>query len=172
MQLPVGYLSYGSEPISRLPMRGGSQLEDITRNIAISKPEGGVGLADILAELEPLVGSNTALVVITASGSVASPGHWVSALHGLARRGVNITVALLDRESFLDIDQRSGGNDDSNRDVLAELVGAGIRTYQIKQGQPVDLSLTDQVREFQIALPVVGEDGVIEQIGVEVGDGE
>jgi hypothetical protein len=36
----------------------------------------------------------------------------------------------------------------------------------------VDLSLTDQVRAFEITLPVVGEDGVIEQIGVEVGDGE
>jgi uncharacterized protein (DUF58 family) len=172
MQLPVGYLSYGSEPITRLPVRGGSQLEEITRNIAISKPEGGVGLVDILAELEPSVGSNTALVVITASGSVGSPGHWVSALHGFARRGVNITVALLDRESFLDIDQRSGGNDDSNRDVLAELVGAGIRTYHIKQGQPVDVSLTDRVHEFQISLPVVDEDGVIEQIGVQVGDRE
>lgn len=172
MQLPVGYLSHGSEPITRLPVRGGSQLEEITRNIAISKPEGDVELVDILAELEPSVGSNTALVVITASRSIASFDHWVSALQGLARRGVNITVALLDRESFLDTDQRSGGNDDSNRDVLTELVGAGIRTYQVKQGQPVAVSLTDQIREFQIAVPVVAEDGMIEQIAVEVGDGE
>ena len=172
MQLPVGYLSYGSEPLTRPPVRGGSQLEEITRNIAISKPEGDVELVDILAELEPSVGSNTALVVITASGSVASSGHWVGALQGLARRGVNITVALLVRESFLDPDQRSGSNDDSNSDVLAELVGAGIRTYQVKQGQSVAVSLADQIREFQIADQVVDEDGVIEQIEAEVEDRE
>lgn len=160
MELPVGYLSYGSEQITRPPVRGGSQLEEMTRNIAISKPEGDVELVDILAELAPSVGSNTALVVITASRSLASSGHWVGALQGLAKRGVNITVALLDRESFLDPDQRTGSDDDSNNDVLAELVGTGIRTYQVKQGQPVAVSLTDQVRESQIAVPVADEDEV------------
>jgi hypothetical protein len=56
--------------------------------------------------------------------------------------------------------------------VLAELVGAGIRTYQVKQGQPVAVSLTDQIREFQIAVSAVDENGMIEQIEVEVEDSE
>jgi len=163
MQLPVGYISYGTDPITRPPVRGGTQLEEITRSIAISKPEGDVELVEILAELEPSVGSNTALVVITASRSLTSSGQWVGALQGLARRGVNVTVALLDRGSFLDPDQRSGGDDDSNGDVLAELVGGGIRTYGVKQGQPVALSLTEQIRESQIAVPVVDEGEVVEQ---------
>jgi uncharacterized protein (DUF58 family) len=163
MQLPVGYLSYGSEPITRPPVRGGSQLEEITRNIAISKPEGDVDLVDILAELEPSIGSNTALVVITGSRSMESSGHWIGALQGLARRGVNVTVALLDRQSFLEEDQRTGSEDDFNSDVLAELVGVGIRTYQVKQGQPVAVSLTDPIRESQIATLVDGENEVIEQ---------
>jgi uncharacterized protein (DUF58 family) len=167
MQLPVGYLSYGSEPITRPPVRGGSQLEEITRNIAISKPEGDVELVDILADLEPSVGSNTALVVITASRSLASSGQWVGALQGLARRGVNVTVALLDRESFMDSDQRTGSSEDSNGDVLTELVGAGIRTYQIIQGQPLAVSLTDPIRESQIAVPVVDEEEVVAQAEAE-----
>ena len=152
MQLPVGYISYGSHPMTTPPIRGGGGLEEITRNIAISRPEGDVNLVDILAELEPSIGSNTALVVITASRS----GDWVAALQGLVRRGVNATVALMDRESFLDDGQRvrtaaAAGNPDSNKDVLVELVGAGIRTYMVKQGHPLANSLADSIREVEIA---------------------
>ena len=146
MQLPVGYVSFGSDAITTPPVRGGGQLEEITRNIAISKPVGNVELVDILADLDPAVGANTALVVITASRST----DWIPAVQGLARRGVNTTVALLDRESFLDEEQRTETGADSNVEVLVDLVSAGIRTYLVKQGIPIASSLTDSVHENEI----------------------
>ena len=147
MQLPVGYISYGSHPLMATPVRGAGQLEMITRNIATSRPEGEVSLVDIFAELDPSIGANTALVIVTASRSP----DWVIAAEGFARRGVNVTVALMDRESFLDDAQRTGTAEDSNQDVLVELVTAGIRTYSVAQGLPLAHSLTDPVRDTQIA---------------------
>ena len=156
MQLPVGYLSYGSSPITTPPVRGGGQLEEITRNIAISKPTGSTELVDILADLDPSIGANTALVLITGSRST----DWVPALQGLARRGVNASVALLDRDSFLDEEQCTGTEADSNKNVLVDLVSAGIRTYIIKQGDPIASSLTDSVHENEFARP---EEEIVDQ---------
>ena len=147
MQLPAGYVSYGSHPMMSPPVRGGGQLESITRNIATGRPEGDVPLVDVLTDLDPEIGTNTALVVITAARS----REWVEALQGFARRGVNVTVALLDRESFLDGDQRTGTDEDSNMNVLAELVTAGIRTYSVKQGVPLANALTEPIRETRAA---------------------
>lgn len=147
MQLPAGYVSHGSHPMMSPPVRGGGQLESITRNIATGRPEGDVPLVDVLTDLDPEIGTNTALVVITAARS----REWVEALQGFARRGVNVTVALLDRESFLDGDQRTGTDEDSNMNVLAELVTAGIRTYSVKQGVPLANALTEPIRETRAA---------------------
>ncbi len=159
MQLPVGYVSYGSHTLTILPVRGGGQLEEITRTIATSRPEGDVDLVEILAELDPSIGANTALVVITASRST----EWVTALQGLARRGVNATVALLDRESFLDDDQRVVSDADTNANLLEELINSGIRTYLVKQGIPLATSLTSQVRLADL-VPSVNEDTESEQV--------
>lgn len=153
MQLPVGYVSYGSHPMMSPPVRGGGQLESITRNIATGRPEGDVALVDALAELDPEIGTNTALVVITAARS----HEWVAALQGFARRGVNVTVALLDRESFLDGGQRTGTDADSNHDVLRALVQSGIRTYSVKQGVPLANALAEPVRETHVARDGSGE---------------
>lgn len=153
MQLPVGYVSYGSHPMITAPARGGGQLEAITQNIAMSRPEGDVDLVDIFADLDPSIGANTALVVVTASRSASRSNDWIAALQGLARRGVNVTVTLLDRESFLVDDQITGGDADSNSDVLVDLVSAGVRTYLLKQGERLASSLTDPVRETEIADP-------------------
>ena len=64
-----------------------------------------------------------------------------------------MTVTLLDRESFLVDDQITGGDADSNSDVLVDLVSAGVRTYLLKQGERLASSLTDPVRETEIADP-------------------
>jgi hypothetical protein len=67
---------------------------------------------------------------------------------------VNASVALLDRESFLDDDQRVFSDGDTNADVLEELISAGIRTYLVKQGIPLATSLTGQIRLSDLAQPV------------------
>lgn len=167
MQLPVGYVSFGSDPITLSPAVGPGQLEAITRNITVSKPAGTVELVEILAELDPAIGANTALVVITASRS----SDWLKALEGLAGRGVNVSVVLLDRYSFLDEKDKSNTESDSNSKILVDLASAGLRTYSVKQGDPIRSSLSDPIHETLLITPddEMGSPGA-GQVGITAGD--
>jgi hypothetical protein len=75
-------------------------------------------------------------------------------------------VALLDRESFLDDDQRVVSDADTNANLLEELINSGIRTYLVKQGIPLATSLTSQVRLADL-VPSVNEDTESEQVSYD-----
>ena len=142
--LPVGFVSHGSESLISMPDRSMAQRQLVLRHIAASEPVGDVPLMDMLADREREFSQSTSLVIITAAGD----GTWVHAVAGLQRRGVKISVVLLDRASF-------GGTDNST--ALTGLVKAGVRTYRIRQGDsipaalvaPVSYEQTDEVAPVQ-----------------------
>ena len=65
-----------------------------------------------------------------------------------------------------------GFGNDANRDVLSELVGAGIRAYLIKQGEPLAVSLTEPIRESEITTPDVDHNEEEDPVEVTTGGGE
>ncbi|MFW6174273.1 MAG: DUF58 domain-containing protein [Chloroflexota bacterium] len=142
MQLPVGYAAQGSERLVAPPARGPEQLDAITRHIASSKPEGDVSLMEFLAALERDILGNSALVVITATAD----RECVDALESMARRGVNVSVALMDRETFGPANGGAETGVTSNKPLLSDLVRSGFRVYSIRQGEAIAAALSQPVR--------------------------
>jgi len=129
MALPVGYAAFGSESLVVYPERGVHQRETIMRHLASARPTGRTSLLDVLAGLEPRLSYSSSLVVITAAGD----GEWISALASLGRRGVKVTAVLLDRDSF-------GG--EGNEQAIGGLMRSGVRTFGVRQGVPLYVSLS------------------------------
>jgi uncharacterized protein (DUF58 family) len=122
--LPVGYSAHGSLSLVTYPDRSAAHREHVMEHIASSLPVGDTPLLEMLGALERDFSQSTSLVVITAAGD----GDWVAAIVGLQRRGVRVSVALLDRKSF-------GGED--NSEVLDKLGVAGVRTYRVRKGDSI-----------------------------------
>ncbi len=130
--LPVGYSAHGSESMVSPPEQSTSHRESVMRHIAASKPVGKTPLIHVLGELEREFSQSTSLVVITASGD----GEWVEALAGLQRRGVKVSTVVMDSASF-------GGDDNSL--AIERLVGAGIRTFRVRQGDSLGNAMSAPV---------------------------
>ncbi len=144
--LPIGYSSYGSERLVMVPDRSNYQIETIMRHIASSRPEGTTPLVEVLAEMDRELSQTSSLVVITAAGK----GGWTGALAGLQRRGVRVSVVLMDRDSF-------GGS--SNGEALRDLVNGGVRTFMLRKGESIPESLAMPVGAGAgIARPSPGHD--------------
>ncbi len=142
MQLPVGYACHGSLSLLAPPLRSVPHFEAISRHIAASRPEGATPLFNLLAELDLEVGSNTALIVVTAAGE----GDWITALEGFQHRGVNVSVVLVDRTSFEGAqDGGDGAAPGGSADALGRLVAGGLRTYLVRRGEAIATALAQPV---------------------------
>jgi len=130
MALPVGYAAFGSESLVVDPEHGVHQREMMMRHLATARPTGTTPLLDVLAGLERRLSYSSSLIVVTA----ASDGEWTAALAGLERRGVKVSVALMDRSSF-------GG--EANEDAARSLLRGGVRTFSVARGVPLYVSLSE-----------------------------
>ncbi len=117
-QRAVGLVMHGGELVWRPPQRGDTQRWEILRELALVAP-GVRPLADLLMQLRPALGQEASLIVITPSLDTA----WIEALVPLRRRGVALTVLLLDPVSF-------GGSGDVHG-ALELLSGLGVPSYVI-----------------------------------------
>lgn len=136
--LPVGYAGHGSLSVVAYPDRSAAHREHVMEHIASSAPVGDTPLLETLGSLEREFTQSTSLVVITA----AVDGDWVPAIAGLQRRGVRVSVALIDQASF-------GGAD--NSEALRQLVAAGVRTYRIRKGDSISNALSSAVGPESLA---------------------
>jgi len=153
MALPVGYAAFGSESLVAYPERGVHQREMIMRHLAAARPTGGTPLLDVLAGIERGLSYNSSLVVITAAGD----GEWVAALAGLRRRGVRVSVALMDRSSF-------GG--EGNEDAARSLLRGGMRTFAVGRDVPLHVSLSEPLGPAWFAAGLrAGEDAGTDPAG-------
>ena len=157
MTVPVGYAAFGSESLVAYPERGTHQRERVMHHLAAARPTGRTPLLDVLAGLEPRLSYNSSLVVITAAGD----GEWTRALAGLGRRGVRVSVVLVDRLSF-------GG--EGNGDAARSLLSGGVRTFSVRRDVPLYVSLSEPLGAVWLAAaPRAGGGSGTETAGAGVG---
>lgn len=94
----VGLAGYGRKPQLIAPARGEGQQWTILRHLALLQADGDTGLGLALRDLNRVGQRGTTVVIITATGQ----GEWLPALLPLAQRGIQSSVILLDRLSFMD----------------------------------------------------------------------
>ena len=136
---------------NRQAVASSSHLRDTT--LAAARPTGRTPLLDVLAGLERGLSHSSSLVVITAAGD----GEWVAALAGLRRRGVRVSVVLLDRLSF-------GG--EGNEDAALSLLRGGVRTFSVARDVPLHVSLSQPLGVAWFAGGLqVGEDAAADRAG-------
>lgn len=133
--LPVGYSAHGSEMLVAAPDQSAAHRENVMRHIAASQPLGNTPLMQVLGGMEREFSQATSLVIITAAGE----GEWIGALTGLQRRGIKVSVVVMDSASF-------GGED--NSDAIEKLVSAGLRTFRVRQGDSLAGALSSPVGPF------------------------
>ena len=114
----VGLVADGEHVVWLPPNFGSSHHWEIMRSLALVKP-GPDSLASVLARTQPALSQRTSVVVITPSVD----GNWLDSLIGMMRRGIVVTVILLDPESF-------GGEGDAGL-TLSSLASFGAAHYRI-----------------------------------------
>ena len=129
-QMPVGLVAYGDKRYFLEADTGTGHLDRIMQLLAMSKAEGDVPLASVMAREEPLWGGQSTLAVITSSPNE----EWVLALREISKRSVRVAVVLLDGASF--------GGFLNSRDALAPLGQAGILTYLVTKGDDIPAALS------------------------------
>ena len=143
--LPLGFVSYGSESLETLADYSTFHKENIMRHIATSRPIGKTSLIKIFSKLENKINRNSSVVVITS----CTDGTWIDALATLQHIGINVTVILIDRQSF-------GGL--SNTDALVHLLNYGIRTFSVKKDDSIVEALS-KPHSFEPIVPMSGPYG-------------
>jgi uncharacterized protein (DUF58 family) len=114
----IGLVAHGQKIAWLPPNFGPSQHWEIMRTLALLKP-GPDSLASVLARTQPALSQRTSVVVITPSVD----GIWLESLIGMMRRGIAVTVMLLDPVSF-------GGRGDT-RQTEETLAAWGARYYRV-----------------------------------------
>ncbi|MBI3953897.1 MAG: DUF58 domain-containing protein [Chloroflexi bacterium] len=126
----VGFIAYGAEAHVLKPERGAGQLQQVLQALAEAKAQGTLPLSTVLTQEGQSFGMHSAIIVITAS----TYSDWGRLLGGLARRGVRTAAVLLDVSSF-------GRRDIAVPAITAQLLGAGVVTYVVRQGDKLSDSL-------------------------------
>lgn len=124
MGMAVGLAAYGDQRYFLPPDRGYPQLERLLEYLARARAEGSLPLEQAVQELDKHLSRYNTLLVITPS----SRGEWAGALAELSRRGVRVTVVLIDSSSY-------GGASPSA--VLEQLIAHNITTFIVRKGQPL-----------------------------------
>lgn len=114
----VGMVAQGESLTWLPPSLGLGQKWEVMRALALIKP-GQEPLSELLARTQPSLGQRTSIVLITSDVG----GKWVESIVSLLRRGISITVLLLDPKTF-------GGTRDAS-ETLAKLTRWGVSNYRI-----------------------------------------
>jgi uncharacterized protein (DUF58 family) len=121
----VGMFAYGTEPLYVPPSRGYGHEDRIMQSLALVKAEGNSPLAEVLEDGRTHGLDQSSVVIITPS---IDPG-WPASASWLFHHGAQVTTVLIDPSSF-------GGTGDIEP-VGNRLASGGVRTYSVRQGQPL-----------------------------------
>ena len=129
-QRAVGFISYGHQHEIIQPDRGERQLNRLLEVLAVLRAEGSINFGHVLAIESARLGRNNTLVSITPSLETG----WVKSLRETKRRGLRSIAAIADVNTF-------GGHGDI-AGVTAELLGSGIPTYVVREGDDLQAALS------------------------------
>ena len=129
-QRAVGFVAYGHQHEIVQPDRGERQLNRLLEVLAVLRAEGNIPFGHVLAVESARLGRNHTLIAISPS---AERG-WIKSLRETKRRGLRTIAALADANTF-------GGHGDTEG-AAAELIGSGIPTYVVREGDDLQTALT------------------------------
>jgi uncharacterized protein (DUF58 family) len=115
-----------------LPDRGTRQLLKVLELLAVVRVREFQGVGELLAASAPLFARGTSALVVTPTARA----EWLPALEDVTQRGVRSAVVLLEASTF-------GGTRPSLM-LVGSLAAAGIPTYLVKHGEPLDQALAQQ----------------------------
>ena len=128
-RVPVGLVAYGQERVLIPADQSPGQIARLLDALARVKADGPTPLAELLLGGRRQFQRNSTLMVVTPSADPL----WVSALTTLIQGGSKVVVVMVDPETF--------GGRQRIQDVLDQLVALRVRTYLVKQGQPLSEAL-------------------------------
>ncbi len=117
-QLAVGLVAHGTDLVWLPPQNGDGQRWEILRALALVST-GSRSLAELLTHVQPRLGQEASLVIITPNVC----GDWIQALYPLLWRGTVPTVLLLNPVTF-------GGHEDAQY-TFDQLAALGVARYLI-----------------------------------------
>lgn len=139
----VGLVAQGERNAWLPPKFGAAQYWEIMRSLALASPN-SERLSRVLARTQAALAQRTSVILITP----AVDGEWLDALVAMMRRGIAITVLLLDRPAF-------GGEGDPNK-ALATLAAWGAKSYLVS---PDVITMPDfRIDQEELATPITSLD--------------
>ena len=140
--MAVGLAANGNQDIIHRPDSSPAHQGRLMEALAQVRAEGNTSLERFLYDLRPQLSRFNTLTIITPS----TRPDWVPALNSLRRQGVNLSVVLVDAESF--------GHFTGVQVQLQTCVNYDIPTYVVRRGQALNEALSSPSNmEF---LPVGG----------------
>ena len=141
-QRPVGLAAYGRSPHILPPARGEGQRWKLLRALALVRADGQTPLRRALADFSRVAQRGATAVLITPTLAT----DWLPQLLTLQQKGLDLNVALLERQSF-------GASDGSSHGLQAALRRLGTTTHLIHQGdlgQPLAEAARRGFWEFKV----------------------
>ncbi|HWO93409.1 MAG TPA: DUF58 domain-containing protein [Dehalococcoidia bacterium] len=126
----VGLLAYGARLHTIEADRGQQQLTHILEALAMAQATGDVSLGDLLFQEGRRFGRHTTVVAVTAS----LDEQWVTALQGLAQRGVRTAAIYMEPETF--------GAGESSLLVFGALMAADLPAHFVRRGDDLRAALS------------------------------
>ena len=140
--MPVGLATNGDRDIIYRPDSSPAHLGRLMEALAQVRAESTTSLERFLYDLRPQLNRFNTLTVITPS----TRPDWVPALHGLRRQGVNLSVVLVDAESF--------GHFTGIQVPLQTCLSYDIPTYVVRRGQVLNDALSSPINTEALAVGV------------------
>ena len=145
--LPVGLAANGDQDIILRPDSSPAHQGRLMEALANVRAEGHTSLERFLYDLRPQLSRFNTLTIITA---LARPD-WVPALNSLRRQGVNLSVVLVDPESF--------GQFTGIQVPLQTCVSFDIPTYVVRHGEALNDALSSPVNVEALAVALSANAG-------------
>jgi uncharacterized protein (DUF58 family) len=141
-QRPVGLAAYGRSPYILPPARGQGQRWKLLRALALLQANGQTSLARALSDFGRVVQRGATAVLITPT--LASD--WLPQLLTLQQKGIDLSVVLLERQSF-------GAADGSSHGLQTAIRRLGPTTHLVHQsdlGHPLEEAPRRGFWEFKV----------------------
>ncbi|MEM7333045.1 MAG: DUF58 domain-containing protein [Chloroflexota bacterium] len=131
----VGLLGYGQSNEIVQPDRGERQMNRILETLSVLSAKGEVPISDLLNAESHLFPRGTTVIVVTPTTRT----RWASSAQQLARRGLRLVTVLVDPESF--------GGRRSSAAVADLLLGSGLVSYVVKNGDDLTAVLSQKQKQ-------------------------
>ena len=126
----LGLVAVGQRREVLQAARGERQLEKILETLAVLRARGIVPFEEVLYRETPALPRGTTLVLISPS----TDPKWAQVARHLKRSGLHVTTVVLDAKTF--------GGPPGSENVIAELGASGIPVSVVKNGVPLEDSLS------------------------------